>query len=166
MVHWLLPPSGKLKLNVDVAVRRTHSAAGAILQNHRGELISALCFYLPLVPPIRAELVAILFALIYYSRDYDRMIIETDCRLLLQHFSTPDQFTGTYRAELQRTVKFLILNEATLQYCPREVNAAAHSLSRYGLRFNGAKLYLTLSSFPCEVRSVVALDATVPNLRL
>lgn len=89
-MHWVLPPSGKLKLNVDAAVSRCNSAAGAIVRNDRGDIVLALCFYLPLHTPLRAELMALQYALIYYSQTYDSMIIETDCRLLLDHLSDPN----------------------------------------------------------------------------
>lgn len=76
---------------------------------------------------------ALQYALMFYSRDYEQMIIETDYRLSLDHLSIPDRFIGPYAIDLQRTIQFLSLTASSLQYCPRKVNMAAHALSRHGL---------------------------------
>lgn len=89
LVHWELPPSDKLKLNVDASVGRFNAAAGTVLRNDHGDFVSAICFSLPTTLPLWAALMALLYALIFYARDYDHLILETDCRLLLSHLSAP-----------------------------------------------------------------------------
>lgn len=56
VVHWELPSTGKLKLNVDAAVGCTTAATSAVLRNHQGEFVSAICFSLPASSSLRDEL--------------------------------------------------------------------------------------------------------------
>lgn len=165
IVRWELPPIGKLMLNIDATVGSSRAAAAAVLRTHTGDLISAICFYLPAMTPLRAELMALQYALIYYSRNCDHLILETCCKMLLHHLSTLDKFTGPYVIDLQRTIQFLCLNSSSLSYSPRETNTAAHTLSRHGLRSVGVTLFTSLSSLPCEVQGAIILDSSVPNLR-
>lgn len=122
ITRWVLPPTRKLKLNVDASVGCNVVVAGAVLRNSHGELMLAICFSLPTSTPMWAELRAVQFALIYYACTHDQLLIETDCRLLLSYLSAPQRYTGSLVTNLQRTLQFLKLNGATLSSCPREAN--------------------------------------------
>lgn len=36
------------------------------------------------------------YALIYYAREHDQLIIEMDSRMLLHYLSTPERYKGSY----------------------------------------------------------------------
>lgn len=76
--RWKLPPSGRMKLNVDAAVGRSGAAAGAVLRNDSEGFVSAVCFALPSVTPVRAELMALLYSILFYAVTYDGLHVETD----------------------------------------------------------------------------------------
>lgn len=120
IVRWELPPSGKLKLNVDAAVDRCAAAAGAVLHNRHGESVSAICFILPPSSPLRAELMALQYALIYFAARNEQLLIETNCRDLLKCLSSLDKYTGLFAVDRRHTLHFLRLNTSSISYCPRE----------------------------------------------
>lgn len=99
IIRWLLPPTGKLKLNVDASVGCTAVTARAVLWNSHGAFVSAITFSLPASTPLRAELRALEYTLIYYALEHDQLLIETDYRLLLRYLSTPKRYTGSLAAD-------------------------------------------------------------------
>lgn len=107
----------------------------------------------------------LLYSLLFFARDYDRLLVETDCRLLLSCLSGPNRYTGSLRVDLERASDFLCLNGSSLQYYPRDANTPAHTLSQHGLRSAGVVTYASLTHLPCEVRGAIILDVSVPHLR-
>lgn len=83
-----------MKLNVDATVGRSQAAGGAILRNDQGLFLSAICFALPSVNPLRTELLTLTMALIHFSMEWDLIVVETDCYTILSMLSSDHQHTG------------------------------------------------------------------------
>lgn len=66
VIRCIIPHSGRLKLNTDVADGRTFAAGGAILRNSTGECIGTLSFCLPISTPYHAELQTAYFAMLFF----------------------------------------------------------------------------------------------------
>lgn len=166
LVRWELLPLGKMKLNVDASLGRHKVATRAILYNACGDFISAICFALPCVLPIRAESMAMLYGLIFYAQIYDGHLVETDCRTLLNVLSNPSRYTGQFLAEIRCTSNMLCINASTLCYWPREANTVAYTLAPYGLHAPGVILYSSITALPYDVRGALAIDESLPSFRL
>lgn len=82
VVRWLVPPTGRLKLNTDAAVGRQFAGGGAILHDSSGACVGALSFRLPMSSPFLAETQADLFGLLFFLSAYPHIILETDCQQL------------------------------------------------------------------------------------
>lgn len=74
----MLPPSGRVKLNVDASHGLRSASGGAILCDSRGRVITAIAFHLPVSEPQTAELQAALISLIYFARNYSSIDLEVD----------------------------------------------------------------------------------------
>lgn len=165
IVRWILPPTGRMKLNVDATVGHATAAGAAILCSDQGTFISAITFSLPWLSPLRAEMMTLMLAVTYYARGYAQLIVETDCQILLSMLDGSRLYTGALGDDITRTARLLALNSSLLQYCPREANSAAHRLARYGYRVAGVAHYAQLPELPSDVRGELILDLQLPTLR-
>lgn len=99
IIRWELPPTGKMKLYVDAAVGRFQATGGAVLRDDQRRLVLAICFALPQVSPLHAELLTLTLALIHYGREWDHIVVETDCYSIISMLLTPLPSTGFLAAD-------------------------------------------------------------------
>lgn len=126
-MKWTLPPTRKLKLNVDASAGRSHASAGAILRDSNGKMVAGISFRLPVVSPLRAELQAAIFSLLFFGLLHRNIIIETDCQQLTQLTDN----TITALPEYTRLVQLLHLTGSSLHHIPREINMVAHHICQH-----------------------------------
>lgn len=163
IVHWVTPPSGRLKLNVDAAVGRHYAAGGAILRNHRGSCLGAISFRLPLSPPLHAEIQAVVFGLLYFLPFYRTIILESDCAQLIDRLTWQNIVHGN--SHLQRLHSLVHFHRLPYSHIYREANMAAHYLEQHVMLYPRTKHY-TSDTLPSLVRAAVTLDLTSVHLRV
>lgn len=127
VLKWQLPATSNLKLNVDASSGRQTSSAGAILRDHSGHMVGAIAFLLPCLPPLQAELQAVLYSLIYFGRLHQNILVETDC---LEVTKLGDSLISRL-SEYRRLETFLRTTRSSLHYAPRQVNMVAHHLVQH-----------------------------------
>lgn len=147
LVRWHTPPPGRLKLNVDAAAGQRSAAAGAIVRDSTGRFVKTIAFALPRLSPLRAEIQALLYSLIYFSQQHAGFIIETDC-LIIQSLLASQGTTGDMHIDLNRLCLFLQITRSDLQYTPRETNAAAHHLAAYAMQHINLHVFSSSTQLP------------------
>ena len=60
-IHWTCPPTGMIKLNVDVAISKSHTTLVVVARDKKGAIIKAWAKDNPLCEPLNAEADAILW---------------------------------------------------------------------------------------------------------
>lgn len=161
-LKWTCPPTGKLKLNVDASAGHSHAAAGAILRDANSKMIVGLSFRLPILPPLRAELQAIVYSLLYFGLLHRNIIIETDCQQLTQ--SLDNRITAL--PEHNRLLQLLRLTGSTLHHIPREINMVAHYLCLHA-RFQPLTcLFTSASQLPQMARAFYHTDGYIHAIRM
>lgn len=88
LVSWFLPPSGRLKLNVDAAYSHGRAGGGGIIRNSKGNVIVAFDFpHMDSTSPLHAEVLALAFVLNWCDAHYQLLdLFEMDSQI---HTSPP-----------------------------------------------------------------------------
>lgn len=165
VVRWLTPPPGRQKINVDAAAGRQSAAAGAIVRDSQGRLLSAISFPLPCLSPLHAELQAALYVTIFYATRYHGFILETDCLELINMLDKGHSVMGVMRVDLDWLRMFLHLTRSTWKYTPRETNSVAHHLASMGLTVTSLLEYKHQNRLPPIARGCYSTDLHTPYLR-
>lgn len=164
IVRWMTPPTGRVKMNVDVVVGHRKSAAGAIVKDSHGRLLSAVSFLLSCLPPLQAELQAALYVTIFYSTKYHNFIIETNCSELIRMLENATSVMGVIRVDICRLRTFLQLTRSEL-YIRHETNSVAHHLASFGLTLTALSEYKLLHMLPTVARGCLITNLHTPYLQ-
>jgi ribonuclease HI len=137
MEHWLQPPIGWIKINVDGAFKHSENwgGGGAVLRDHDGSFISGACSFFPHVADAEgAELLACKQGLLLAKEgNYDRVILETDSTVVAAKLSKGGQDLSLY-GPLVMEIKSLLQGFArtTVRAVRRSANDAAHRMAKKG----------------------------------
>lgn len=158
VIHWVLPPPGRHKLNVDAAHGKYSAEAGAILRDSTGAFTKAISFSLPISSPDQAELQATVLAVLYFACFGYHMDVEVDAQSVLTN-------VHEHRSTLVCILYELLTSQSfTLEYIPREINKAVHYLAQHGQHHPMLTHFSHLTDLPPLVRATVQTDS-VPTLR-
>ena len=81
-VHWTCPPTGMIKLNVDVAISKSHTTLAVVAWDEKRAIIKAWAKDNPLCEPLNAEVDAILWALqLADAEKFKNIIVEGDSKI-------------------------------------------------------------------------------------
>lgn len=125
-------------------------------------LIAAISFTLPCVPPLRAEIQALLYSILFFGRLHRHLILETDCQRIItsgdrQLHSLPDYSC---------LMHFLHITYSHLVYAPREVNMVAHHhLAQHARLTPITTLYTSARQLPPAARGFYLTDSTTHAIR-
>ena len=132
--HWLPPPVGSVKLNVDAAVKRDGSAGsvGVVCRSTAGLFLGASTItFKDLSDPAILEALACREALaLALDLGQSHLCVASDCLGVINNLSRP--FLGTYSTVL-REIKWRTgdFDMVTFIHESRSANMEAHSLARF-----------------------------------
>lgn len=160
LVQWTLPPSGRLKLNVDASYDASGSGGGGILRDDSGNLL--LSFAFPIngaSSALQAEVAAMALSLRYcMHRLAGPVTIESDSQLLVafinRHSISPWNLRG-FLSEITTSVSLL---DCTFHHVYREANAVADSLANIGRSLHSVAFYRSTVALPPRSRFLLASD--------
>jgi ribonuclease HI len=135
--HWLPPPIGWSKVNIDGAFRHSENwgGAGVVIRDHNGSLLSGACHFPPHVADAEgAELMASKQGLLLARDDQrQRVILETDSVEVAAKLSREGQDRSSY-GQLVCEIKALVLSfkRSLVRSVRRSANDVAHRLAKKG----------------------------------
>ncbi|CAN1181617.1 Putative ribonuclease H protein At1g65750 [Linum perenne] len=153
--RWRPPPTGRLKINVDGAVRRGQGGGiGLILRDEAGNVLFAAGRSLPhFSDPFTIEALAFREALRWcLNRSVVNVDIEGDAAMVSSHILDKKRLHPRAGAIIQEC-KLLLLRQPTIRCFAvrREANTAAHNLARHSLTMLPLRTgLLNLTHFACS----------------
>lgn len=170
LVSWLLPPSGRFKLNADGASRGNPGTSGGagVLRDATGNLLLAYAFPYGFCTGFEAEFRAVLDGL-RTCRELELIvdIVEVDslslASLLQGRSSIPWKLWNLW-SELQDHLSFY---KPIIAHTYREGNQLADSLANFACEADAAAFFFHQSELPGRARGVFVLDKSqFPSIRL
>ncbi|MQM22342.1 hypothetical protein Taro_055393 [Colocasia esculenta] len=162
IVRWIMPPSGRLKLNVDGAFMMTTGRAGGggILRDHEGNMCWAFAqAYHDLNSSLAAEAMALNDGLsICYSKGVSEILVETDSLNLLQlvtkQISSQWDLTCIMHDIAAKTLNL----KAEIVHAPREANRVADCLASSSMSCPRLVIWSSWADLPTTVKDPYHLD--------
>jgi ribonuclease HI len=135
--RWTRPAAGVYKLNVDAAfdINSSRGASGAIIRDTGGNFVAGCCDFTDhAIDAMDMEAVALLAGLKLAGQfGAQSLLVESDSMEVVNVVHSPSDFRETSAVVIDDCRHLLtMLGMATLKYCPREANGAAHALARHG----------------------------------
>jgi ribonuclease HI len=161
---WCRPPSGVLKLNVDVAYSADTGtgATGAIIRDSGGNFVAASCEYNEhAIDASTMEAMALLAVLqLAEAIGVRSIMVESDSMEVVEAVTYPFDYRGTGVVIIDDCRELLMtLGMATLKHCPREANGAAHELARRSAQQGTAETWFDIS--PIFITSMLVNDMII-----
>ena len=144
---WKKPATGVLKLNVDASFLPDAGTGsiGSIIRDSGGNFVAACCdSNAHAIDVASMEALALLAGLKLVEQvGGQSVIVESDSLEVVQAILNPSEYRGTGAVIIDDCRQLIAtLGKATIQYCPREANGAAHALARYGASQDVGEVWL------------------------
>ncbi|CAH9137685.1 unnamed protein product [Cuscuta epithymum] len=126
---WRKPPQGRLKLNIDAAVRSNRCGLGGLVRNDAGEFVAGFGkIWQGRLSPLESELLAIREALSWIKgKGWDSVDVESDSLGAIKEIiqSSSVSSLGVIVGDIR-----LLFSDISFSYIRRSANRAAHGLAR------------------------------------
>lgn len=159
-VSWVLPPSSRLKLNVDASFNAQGTGGGSVLRDDSGEIIYEFAFpILGATSPVHAEAMALVQSLDFCSTTAQHPLeAEIDSKNVVDYLSgtnaTPWNFWNFVDSILTHQRNF----NATITHVYREANSVADSLASFGSNISSLASFNSLNSLPLRIHFLCLCD--------
>ncbi|XP_019177745.1 PREDICTED: uncharacterized protein LOC109172951 [Ipomoea nil] len=170
-VKWIVPPSGRLKLNTDASFSLAGAAGGACLRDSRGGLVVGLCFNLSASSALEAEACALRLALQWCeAMVLLPALVEVDSQALAHLVSSTAAAVPWRMRDAVYYARACISSwNSSIRHVYREANQVADALAAVGLNAQSSTIYYSISSLPVNVKVALMYDswgfATHRNVR-
>ncbi|XP_030486875.2 uncharacterized protein LOC115703783 [Cannabis sativa] len=162
-VHWTIPISDRIKVNVDGALFNDVSrfGMGCLARNHAGQVLEAFTSSEEgIVRPEIVEIIGIKEALSWIRRhNWQNVLLETDSLVCVQAIQSelymPSEF-GLLVNDCR--IALSSLSHVAIQFVERSVNKAVHCLARSSY-FSPDRTFQNYQLSP-ELRNIVLVDFT------
>ncbi|CAL5362434.1 unnamed protein product [Camellia sinensis] len=161
LIHWLHPPAGKLKLNVDGCSKGDPGQAGygGLLRDETGIWIWGFYGKLGHCTSLEAELWAIYRGLtILFQKGTKGVEIESDSELAIDQIQNGPNTHSPYKALIEDARFLLKRCDCLLRHTLREGNRCADKLASLGVE--QSEYVVLLEDPPEEVKNLVIADMT------
>ncbi|XP_039029075.1 uncharacterized protein LOC120163149 [Hibiscus syriacus] len=137
--HWVPPPSGFVKLNVDGDMVKgwSRGGIGGLLRDNDGVIFGSFSESVGPDPPIIAELLAIkrgLFLFVVSGFDSNGgLILESDCSTALQWIKNLGRCTPLFESMVKDIASLVVEQDVIVRHILRSVNWEANGLAKDGI---------------------------------
>lgn len=154
-IHWLPPPPGSLKINVDAALDGQAGAISMIVRNNLGEVIDFKAQLSVFLDPLILEAKALLLACEWAPSYSKQIIIHSDNLTLVQ--AVLNNTTVPYKVQdwVFKCRSEILIKKLLLEFSPRVTNYVADSLAKWVLRSPSSSVSGVL---PLHVMELICKD--------
>lgn len=124
-------------------------------------MVAAVSFVFPCLSPLRAEIQALLYSLMFFGRLHRQLLVESDCI----HATQAGNSHLLLLPEFSRLHMFLSLTGSHIAFVPREINMVAHHLAQHARMFPTTTLYSSAGQLPSAARGFYFTDCTTYVIR-